>query len=160
MRLAYQPFVSWCLFYWLWAKGQNIPYSRVNCALGPSKSICYSGVCFHIFYWNSAGLSNVVRYNRVFVIAGFVIAGFHCISPSSQLFLGHFSLLPILFLPPLYIALKVCSLYSAPCCPHPVSTTCWLSQLSWLFRLMRNDLYELWLFWLLQPCIKRGFWWP
>ena len=37
----------------------------------------YSGVCFHIFYCNSAGLSNV-RYNGVFVIAGFVIAVFHC----------------------------------------------------------------------------------
>ena len=33
----------------------NICYSRVNCALGPSKCICYSGD---------------------FVIAGFVIAGF------------------------------------------------------------------------------------
>ena len=63
--------------------GQNIRYSGVNCALGLSKSIrysgvCYSGVCFHVFYCNSAGLSNVVRYNRVFAIAGFVIAGFHC----------------------------------------------------------------------------------
>ena len=27
----------------------------------------------------SAGLSNVVRYNGVFVIVGFVIAGCHCI---------------------------------------------------------------------------------
>ena len=35
--------------------GQNIRYSRVNCALGPSKSI---------------------RYSRDFVIAGFLIAGF------------------------------------------------------------------------------------
>ena len=32
--------------------------------------VIYSGVCFHIFYFNSAGLSNVVRYNGVFVIAG------------------------------------------------------------------------------------------
>ena len=58
----------------------------VNCALGPSKTIrysgdfaiarfCYSGVRFHIFYSNSAGLSNVFRYNWVFVKAGFVIAG-------------------------------------------------------------------------------------
>ena len=38
----------------------------------------YSGDCFHIFYCNSAGLSNVVRYNGVFIIAGFVIAGCHC----------------------------------------------------------------------------------
>ena len=38
----------------------------------------YSGVCFHIFYCNSAGLPNVVHYiyNGVFVIAGFFIAGF------------------------------------------------------------------------------------
>ena len=53
---------------------QNIRYSEVNWALGPSKSIHYCGnhssrVCFHIFYCNSAGLSNVVRYNGVFVIA-------------------------------------------------------------------------------------------
>ena len=32
-------------------------------------------VCFHIFYRNSAGLLNVVRFNGVFVIAGFVIGG-------------------------------------------------------------------------------------
>ena len=35
--------------------------------------IRYSGVRFHIFYCNSAGLSDVFRYNGVFVIAGF-----HC----------------------------------------------------------------------------------
>ena len=35
-----------------------------------SKSIRYSGVRFHIFYCNSAGLSDVVRYDGVFVIAG------------------------------------------------------------------------------------------
>ena len=35
----------------------------------------YSGVCFHIFYCNSAGLSNVGRSNGVFVTAGFVIVG-------------------------------------------------------------------------------------
>ena len=61
----------------------------VNCALGPSKTIryswdfaiarfCYCGVRFHIFYCNSAGLSNVYRYNWVFLKAGFVIAGSHC----------------------------------------------------------------------------------
>ena len=33
--------------------------------------------CVHMFHCNSAGLSNV-RYNRVFVIAGFVIAECHC----------------------------------------------------------------------------------
>ena len=52
-------------------------YSGVTCALGPSKSIRYNGVCFPIFYCNSAGLSNVVRCNGVFVIARFVIAGCH-----------------------------------------------------------------------------------
>ena len=36
------------------------------------------GFCFHIFYCYSAGLSNVVCYNRVFVIAGLIIAGCHC----------------------------------------------------------------------------------
>ena len=38
----------------------------------------YSGLCFHIFYCNSAGLSYVVRYNGIFVIAEFVVAGCHC----------------------------------------------------------------------------------
>ena len=61
-----------CRFYWLLrATGQNVCYSGVNCVLGPSKSIRYSGVCFHIFYCNSAGLSEVFRFNRVFVMAGF-----------------------------------------------------------------------------------------
>ena len=88
--MAYQTFVSSCRFYRLRATGQNSRYSGVNCALGPSKSIRYSrrgfrysgvrysGVCFPTFYCNSAGLSKVVRYNRVFVIARFVIAGCHC----------------------------------------------------------------------------------
>ena len=40
--LAYQPFVSSCRFYLLRTTGQNIRYSGVNCALGPSKSIPYS----------------------------------------------------------------------------------------------------------------------
>ena len=80
--LAYQPFVS-CRFYWLCATGQNIRYSGVNCALRPSKSVRYSGVhysrvCFHIFYCNFAGLSNVVHYNSVFIMAGFIVAGCHC----------------------------------------------------------------------------------
>ena len=78
--LACQPFVSSCRFYWLRVTGQNIRYSGENCVLGPSKSIRYSEVCFHIFYCNSAGLSNVVRNNGVFVIAGFVIARCHCSS--------------------------------------------------------------------------------
>ena len=73
------------------ASAQNIRYCGVNCELGPSKSIRYSGdfviagfhcseVRFHIFYCNSAGLSNVVRCNGVSVIAGFVIGGvpLHC----------------------------------------------------------------------------------
>ena len=51
--------------------------------LGRSKPIRYSGDFVtagfvHIFYCNSAGLSNVVRYNVVFVIAGFVIEGCYC----------------------------------------------------------------------------------
>ena len=37
------------------------------------KIVRYSGVHFHIFYCNSAGLSDVFRYNGVLVIAGF-----HC----------------------------------------------------------------------------------
>ena len=53
-------------------------YSGVHCALGPSKSIRYSGVRFHIFYYNSAGLSDVVRYTGIFVIAGSIKAGCHC----------------------------------------------------------------------------------
>ena len=58
---------------------RNIRYSGVKCALGPSKSIRYSGVRFrHTYHCNSAGLSNATHYNGVFVIAGFVIAGCHC----------------------------------------------------------------------------------
>ena len=38
----------------------------------------YGGACFRILYCNSAGLSNVGRYNEVIVIAGFAIAGCHC----------------------------------------------------------------------------------
>ena len=53
----------------------TLRYSGVNCTLRPSKSIRYggfvkAGVCFRIFYRNSARLSNVVRYNGVLVIAG------------------------------------------------------------------------------------------
>ena len=65
----------------LQATGQNFRYSGVNCVLKPSKSIRYSGdfgiagVRFHMFYCNSAGLSDVFRCNGVFVIAGF-----HCSS--------------------------------------------------------------------------------
>ena len=68
-----------CRFYRLLrANGQNICYSGVNCALGPSKSIRYSGDFSKAgfastFYCNSAGLSDVFRYNGVFVLAGF-----HC----------------------------------------------------------------------------------
>ena len=54
--MVYQPSVSSCRVNGLRATGQNIRYSGpVNCALGPSKSIRYSGD---------------------FVIAGSVIAGF------------------------------------------------------------------------------------
>ena len=48
--------------------------------VGTVKSIRYSGVCFHIFYCNSA-LSYVVRYNGVIVIAGFVFTYFTVILP-------------------------------------------------------------------------------
>ena len=61
--LVYQPFVSSCRFYGLRATRQNIHYSGVNCALGPSKSIRHSGD---------------------FVVAGFVIAGCHCTCPSTS----------------------------------------------------------------------------
>ena len=61
-----------CHLYWLLrATRQNICYSGVNCVLGLSKSIRYSGVCFHIFYCNSAGLSDVFCYKRVFAMAEF-----------------------------------------------------------------------------------------
>ena len=87
--MVYQLFVSSRRFYGLRATGQNIRYSGVNCTLGPSKSIRYSGdfviegfviagFFFHIFYCNSGVLSYVVRYNGVLVIAGLVIAGCHC----------------------------------------------------------------------------------
>ena len=46
--------------------------------------IRYNGVHVHIFYCNSAGLSNVFRYNWVFVIAGFAIAGCRCIKTSNN----------------------------------------------------------------------------
>lgn len=64
MRFAFQPFVSSCRFYRLWLKGQNIRYSRVNFALGLSKSIRYSGD---------------------FVIAGFVSIYFTEILPGFQM---------------------------------------------------------------------------
>ena len=50
-----QPFVLSYCFYRLRATTQSIHYSRLNCALGPSKSISYSGD---------------------FVIVGFLKAGF------------------------------------------------------------------------------------
>ena len=78
-------------------------YCGVKFTLRPSESIryrrgfrCsgirYSGVCFHIFYCNSAGLSNVVRYNGVFFIAGIVIEGCHCsyVQPQRVRFLSRF----------------------------------------------------------------------
>lgn len=37
----------------------------------------------------TAGLLNVVRYNKVFVIEGFVIAGCHCIEVFTHLTSGH-----------------------------------------------------------------------
>ena len=73
--MAYQTFVSLCRFYRLRATGQNIRYtcSGVNCALGPSKSIRYSGD---------------------FVIAWLVIAGF--VSPYFTVILPGFKMLFII----------------------------------------------------------------
>ena len=78
--MAYQTFVSSCRFYLLRATGQNIRYSGVNCALGPSKSIRYSGdfviagfVSPYFTVILSGFQNNVVRYNGVFVIARSVI---------------------------------------------------------------------------------------
>ena len=48
----------------------------------------YSKVRFHIFYCNSAGLSNVVRCNGVFVTVGFVIAGCHSFDGNQHVALG------------------------------------------------------------------------
>ena len=70
--MAYQTFVSSCRFYRLRATGQNIRYSGVNCALGPSKSIRHSGD---------------------FVIAGFVIEGF--VSPYFTVILPGFQMFGI-----------------------------------------------------------------
>ena len=67
--MVYQPFVSSCRFYGLRATGQNIRYSGVNCALGPSKSIRYSG--------------DFVRMG--FVIAGFVSTYFTVILPGEHM---------------------------------------------------------------------------
>ena len=54
---------------------RNIRYSGLNCALGPSKSILYSGD-FVITGFVIAGFRySGVRYSEDFVIAGFVIAG-------------------------------------------------------------------------------------
>ena len=68
--LAYQMFVSSRRFYWLRATGQTIRCSGVNCALGPSKSIRYSGY---------------------FIIAGLVTAGF--VSPYFTVILPGFKML-------------------------------------------------------------------
>ena len=68
--MVYQPFVSSCSFYGLRATGQNIRFSGVNCALGPSKSI---------------------RYGGDFIIAGFIIAGF--VSTYSTVILPGFHML-------------------------------------------------------------------
>ena len=68
--MAYQPFVSSCRFYRPRATGQNIRYSGVNRALGPSKSVRYSGD---------------------FIIAGLVIVGF--VSPYFTVILPGFQML-------------------------------------------------------------------
>ena len=79
--LAYQPFVSSCRFYLLRATGQNIRYSGVNCALGPSKSIRYSGdfviAGFVITGFVSTYFTVILPgFQILFVIAEFVIVGF------------------------------------------------------------------------------------
>ena len=58
-------------------------YSRVNCALGPSKSIRYSGdfviARFVIAEFVSIYFTEILPgFQMLFVIAGFVKAGFHC----------------------------------------------------------------------------------
>ena len=68
----------------------------------------YSRVCFHIFCCNSAGLSNVVRYNGVFVIAGC-----HC-----KMF-GWFSLVGFSLLP-------TSSVIAASWSKHPLYHQSWL----------------------------------
>ena len=52
----------------------TLQWGQYYCGLGVSKSNRYSRVRFHIFYCNSAGLSEVFRFKEVFIIAGF-----HCI---------------------------------------------------------------------------------
>ena len=71
--MAYQTFVLSCHFYRLRARGQNIRYSGVNCALGPSKFISYS---------------------EDFIIAGFVIVGF--VSPYFTVILPGFQMLLVI----------------------------------------------------------------
>ena len=87
--LVYQPFVSSCRFYGLQMTGQNICYSGVNCALGPSKSIRYSGD-FVIAQFITAGFVSIYLtvilpgFYVLFVIAGFVIAGCHCMKECNR----------------------------------------------------------------------------
>ena len=63
---------------------QNIRYSGVNCALGLSKSICYSrdfliaGFVSRYFIVILPGFQMLFIIG-VFIKAGFVIAGCHCI---------------------------------------------------------------------------------
>ena len=84
--MVYQPYVSSCRFYELRATGQNIRYSGVTCALGPSKSIRYSGDFFIAGFVTAGFVSpyftvilpgfHITHYNGVIVIEGFVIAGY------------------------------------------------------------------------------------
>ena len=87
--------------------------TKYSCALGPSKSIRYSGVRFHTFYVNSAGLSNVVRSvaRSSFNIAQFVIAGCHCIIDLERLV---FWSMNILLVRPVQLTLPLC----VPCGFH------------------------------------------
>ena len=56
-----------------WSRNRIQWNSSITKCHGTEKIVRYSGVYFHIFYSNSAGLSDVFRYNGVLVIAGF-----HC----------------------------------------------------------------------------------
>ena len=61
----------------LTAASDRTKYSlqRATLSFGTVKSIRYSGIRFHIFYCNSAGISDVFRYDEVFAIARF-----HCVT--------------------------------------------------------------------------------
>ena len=69
------------------AIGQNICYSGVNCALGATKSIRYGGdfviVGFVTVGFVSTYFTVILLGFQNYVIAGFIIAGSHCIQTKS-----------------------------------------------------------------------------